>query len=145
MTMNRLSSKWFGSCTHQWNRVPALKRSLKELRREFSSQKRIRKRDLLRKCHQENLIIQWQIWVTMTMNTDYWWSTITSNLIPKVPIRLGRPARLFFAIFLAILVHRAYGPKKSVNFSLDWVIYTVHRPYAPKSPKKVAKNKRAGL
>ncbi len=31
-----------------------------------------------------------------------------------------RPARLFFAIFLAILVHRAYGPKKSVNFSLDF-------------------------
>ncbi len=31
---------------------------------------------------------------------------------------LLRPARLFFAIFLAILVHRAYGPKKSVNFCL---------------------------
>ena len=35
--------------------------------------------------------------------------------------------------------------KNQSNQGRDWVIYTVHRPYAPQSPKKLAKNKRAGL
>ncbi len=56
-------------------------------------------------------------------------STITAGGAPSILLwyntdstieSVKRPARLFFAIFLAILVHRAYGPKKSVNFSLDF-------------------------
>ncbi len=37
----------------------------------------------------------------------------------------------FSPFFLAILVHRAYGPKKPENC----LIFGVHRPYGPNSPK----------
>ena len=57
-------------------------------------------------------------YVRLTLNKDqshnpmesaHIWLTIQSRA------KVVRPARLFFAIFLAILVRRAYGPKKSVS------------------------------
>ncbi len=52
-----------------------------------------------------------------------------------------------FRHFLAILVHRAYGPKKSVNFSPDFAVLSMQSigPMPQNRQKKVAKNKPAGL